>query len=74
MHQEDKIIEDILRIFHNSKGSISNNVARWQEESEDTPLKVEWKPYPNTPFSHAAGQYEEYEKKGPVQSENDDNS
>lgn len=73
MHREEKTIEDILQIFHNSKGSIRNNLARWQDKSEDekTSLKVEWQPYPRTPFLHAAGQFEEYTKKVPEQSKND---
>lgn len=71
MHREEKILEDILQIFHNSKGSIKNNLARWKEKNEELPIKVEWQPYPKVPFPHAAGQYEEQVKKEYEQSQND---
>lgn len=73
MQREEKILEDIIQIFHNSKGSIKNNLARWQVTSEEKelPIKVEWQPYPKTPFFHAAGQYEKYIKKKSEQTTNE---
>ena len=62
MQREDQFLEDVLKIFHNSKGSVRNTIRKWHNderpETTDKYLRAEWKPYPNIPFNHAAGQYE----------------
>jgi len=61
---EDQFLEDVLKIFHNSKGSVINTIIKRQnsEQSEmndnNEHLHAEWKPYPEVPFKHASGQYE----------------
>jgi len=32
MQREDQLVEDVLKIFHNAKCLIENNIDRWQEE------------------------------------------
>jgi len=64
MQREDQFLEDVLKIFHNSKGSIRNTIEKLQNNvqvellDEHEFLHAEWKPYPEIPFKHASGQYE----------------
>lgn len=43
MDRADKISEDVIKIFHNAKGSIFNNILEWTEN-----LKDENNPYTET--------------------------
>lgn len=32
---DDRISEDIIKIFHNSKGSIQNNIVKWTSDANE---------------------------------------
>ncbi len=63
MQQEDRFSEDVIKIFHNAKGSLRHKIVEWTNDYEAfhdcEQDKNYWKTaYPPTPFDHAAGEYE----------------
>jgi len=69
VQREDQFLEDVLKIFHNSKVSVQNTITKWHHDEqsdsvdEHEHLHAEWKPYPETPFKHASGQFEPLSRK-----------
>ena len=65
MLQEDRFSEDVIKIFHNAKGSLRNKIVEWTSNHESNtdyehkPLRTHWNAtHSQTPFDHAAGEYE----------------
>lgn len=63
MQQEDRFSEDVIKIFHNAKGSLAHKIVEWTNDYEashthDSNIKHWHATYPSTPFDHAAGEYE----------------
>lgn len=63
MQQEDRFSKDVIKIFHNAKGSLAHKIVEWTNDYEasrthDPNTKHRHPAYPSTPFDHAAGEYE----------------
>lgn len=64
MLRNDRLSEDVIKIFHNAKGSVRNNISKWTENATaETKSAYELKStqrrnYDASPFDHAAGEYE----------------
>ncbi|QUW21615.1 hypothetical protein JSQ81_17760 [Sporosarcina sp. Marseille-Q4063] len=62
MQRKDHLSDDVIRIFHNAKGSVKNNVEKWVDNNDaqmansEEPADVEWNS--NSQRDHAAGEYE----------------
>jgi len=64
MLRSDRLSEDVIKIFHNAKGSVRNNISKWTENATaETKSDYELnspprRNYDSSPFDHAAGEYE----------------
>ena len=62
MQRKDHISDDVIRIFHNAKGSVKNNLEKWVDNTDaqvansEEPINIGWNP--NSQRDHAAGEYE----------------
>lgn len=62
MERKDHISDDVIRIFHNAKGSVRNNLEKWVDNTDvevansEEPNDIGWNP--NSQRDHAAGEYE----------------
>ena len=63
MQSSDRLSEDVIKIFHNAKGSVRKNISKWTEDANieldngHEPQHPKWINY-DSPFDHAAGEYE----------------
>lgn len=63
MQRSDQISQDVIKIFHNAKGSVSKNISKWTvkdnvEPDNSQPLQpTKWKNH-DSPFEHIAGECE----------------
>lgn len=61
MQLDSRLSKEIIKIFHNSKGSVQNNIVKWTNNTIDkrTHEKTNWDTLSeHIPNSHLAGQYE----------------
>lgn len=63
MQLNDRLSAEIIKIFHNSKGSIQNDIIKWTNQPSDKHIHEmkNWDSYleqPSTP--HAAGEFEHH--------------
>jgi hypothetical protein len=62
MQQKDHLSDDVIKIFHNAKGSVKNNVEKWIENNNsymagnEEPTDIGWNS--NSQPDRAAGEYE----------------
>lgn len=62
MQHKDHLSDDVIRIFHNAKGSVKNNVEKWvnhidaQMSNSEESADIGWNS--NSQRDHAAGEYE----------------
>ena len=63
MQRNDRLSEDVIKIFHNAKGSVSKNISKWTKnanvklDNEHVPKHPQSNNH-DSPFDHAAGEYE----------------
>ena len=64
MQQKDHLSDDVIKIFHNAKGSVKNNLEKWvdnintQTTNSEEPIDIGWNSNSNSQYDHAAGEYE----------------
>jgi len=62
MPNNDHISDEVVKIFHNSKGSIKKNLEKWvnhtDEIKEDDKVNLNWDSNADSQHNHAAGEYE----------------
>lgn len=61
MQRKDHLSDDVIKIFHNAKGSVKNNVEKWVDPNDTQMTKSEetnigWNS--TSQRDHAAGEYE----------------
>ena len=62
MQRKDHISDDVIKIFHNAKGSVKNNLEKWVDNNDaqmansEEPIDIGWNS--NSQRDHAAGEYE----------------
>ncbi|MBO1912811.1 hypothetical protein J4G37_49410, partial [Microvirga sp. 3-52] len=67
MQQKDHLSDDVIKIFHNAKGSVKNDVEKWIENNNfymanhEKPTDMGWNS--NSQRDHAAGEYEPLEER-----------
>lgn len=56
MQHNDRLSEDVIKIFHNAKGSVRNNITKWTKNaSVDISNEAQWKNHDSS-FNHAVGE------------------
>ena len=64
MQRKDHLSDDVIKIFHNSKGSVKNNLEKWVDNTDaqmansEDPIDIGWNSNSNSQRDHAAGEYE----------------
>lgn len=64
MQRKDHLSDDVIKIFHNAKGSVKNNLEKWvdtnntQTTNSEEPIDIGWNSNSNSQHDHAAGEYE----------------
>ena len=64
MQRKDHLSDDVIKIFHNAKGSVKNNLEKWvdnnnsQMTNNEEPIDIGWNLNSNSQRDHAAGEYE----------------
>ena len=63
MQRSDRLSEDVIKIFHNAKGSVIKNISKWTKnasvelDNEHELQHLKWDNH-DSHFDHAAGEYE----------------